>query len=240
MADAISKVSDFSFVGSPSKGNTQLKNAKDFCKNIEDYYIYNDDGQIVGIDYQKMYTQNKSKFEEFKDLNISINGSTEDSFVRQINNAQQDAADEETAKSDVNNSSKQLSDVQSQFSIVNGTYNLSSSLTKEENELRAQILTLNEKKIDLTKSESSSGVIIESARDFQFKAKQLEADVIDFTKRAKSEEEKESALSSKTQQEIYNSKNEIKINDTDDILANNPFWKNAALTFDVEEEAEAV
>lgn len=239
--ESILGIKESSLSSSPSKGNSQLKNVKDFCQNIQDYYIYDENGQIIGIDYQKMYNQNKNQIEEFKDLNVAITATTADSFVSQINSVRQDAIIKaETAKKDVKTSNKRFNEIQAQYFDIRNIEVSSAELKKYEDDIKAQIYSIQEKRIDLTKSNSTSNNVIEASRDFQQKVKQLEEDIKTFNIQSKTEENKETVFSIESQEEKYNSKNEIKINDAeenaDDLLANNPFWKNATAIFEVEEE----
>lgn len=241
---AVDKVNSTSSFTTPSKGNSQLSKAKDFCKNIEDYYIYDEKGNFVGIDYQKLYSQAGEQMDEFKSMGVTLNVNSLDSFVNTAK-AKKESEEEEKAKENksiIESSSKSVTET---YKEVTNALNLTkgSEHAEEEAYLKSQVYNLQAISFDLTKTNASNTTIIESAKEFQYKAKKLEEDITAFQAAASAEPEKATSFSLETEEEIYNKENELAANEVEaeipDLLDNNPFWNNALETFAGEEEKTA-
>lgn len=182
----------------------------------KDYYIYNSQGEVIGIDYNKMYAQNP-ELAEFVDKNISISAASQDSFVKTVAKTEEEYYTTQTAKKENKSKLSSVLDLHADTMIIDA----SAIMSKEAKELNAQIARLKIQQIDLTKSDLSATVVIEASRHFQSKLRRLESDIVDFSKDVKTEKEEND--------KIVNEPN---------YFDNNPFLASAMETADYELEEE--
>lgn len=183
----------------------------------KDYYIYNSNGEFIGIDYKNMYAQNP-EMAEFVDKNISKSVTSQDSFVRAVAKTEEEYNNTQTAKKDNKTKLSSLIDLHTDTMAIDA---YSATRTKEASELNVQIARLKIQQIDLTKSDSSAPVVIEASRHFQSKLRRLESDIVEFSKEVKNEKEENDKI-------VYEP----------NYFDNNPFIASAIETTDYEDEYE--
>ena len=213
-------------------GNYLVSKAQSLGINIEEYYIYDENNECIGIDTAKLNTavQEAMKTEQAKKEN---NQYQDDSFERtETTSAYTIEETDSKAKSSKNTIDEEYRNAAVKYAQ---SINLNAESISEEGKLVKQWEEIESDANKLTSATASNTTVLEGVKEFITTLTGL----INDTKNYKAkEDEKESNISLETERDIQDKNNDIEVYGTN-FFTDNPF-KSALETFDIEEDDVAV
>lgn len=213
--------------------NGILQTAKNLGISLDDMYIRDSEGNIIGIDMLK-FRQAVKELKEGKYL--ASNEAEHDTFVKGAANTSDPVEQVKKANNYRNEISSDYKDASNKYKKY---MSFDTTKTEEEAELAGMWNDVKESQFRLTKTGTSNQTVIEGLSAFISDLTKAVNASKNYENSKETAEFKETAFSLETEQDVYDVKNHIEVYE-DNLFTNNPFMKSAFETFDNEDEEVAV
>ncbi len=200
--------------------------------DMKDFYIYDEEGNIIGIDSAKLAAaQNEARIaSEMQGVQMASMQIEQDTFIREAQEEATRNAEEAEEAEDAQ------TDITGTIDDVNAYINYQESqgldLAGYSSEYEQDVVELQRLAEELTKASASNTTVINGSAVFVSRAQDVEEQGKTITEQIKENENAEATADADKYNEIYN----LETYETENFFTNNPFMESAFNTSDIEEE----